>query len=365
MNDNSLVISKIIARPVSVPFRIPPKSASGTISDAALVLIDIETNQEIVGRAYLFAYSKMMLKPTVTCVEALNNILVGEKLAPFEIDTFLRNKLRLQNTGGILGQALAGIDMAVWDAFAQHLGQPLAQVLGGEAKPVKAYNSCGLWIQDPKEIADEALQLLEEGGFKAIKARVGRENFEEDLSAIRNIKQAISEEILLMCDFNQSLNVNEAVYRCKALDCEGLYWIEDPIRHDNYEGCAKIAAEVSTPLQIGENLINIYEMQKAVDAMAGDYYMPDVQRIGGVTGWLRAASIAHVNDIDLSSHLFPEISCHLLCVTPTCHWLEYMDWATPILQNPLIIKDGLAMTPDTPGTGVNWDETAIEKYLVN
>jgi len=148
------------------------------------------------------------------------------------------------------------------------------------------------------------------------------------------------------------------------LDDEGLAWIEEPIRHDDYAGCARIAAELRTPVQIGENLLNTFELVKALDARAMDYVMPDVQRIGGVTGWLRAAAIAHAYGIDMSSHLFPEYSAHLLAVTPTCHWLEYMDWADPLLQEPIVIRNGHALIPDRPGSGITWNEDAVKRYAV-
>ncbi len=105
-------------------------------------------------------------------------------------------------------------------------------------------------------------------------------------------------------------------------------------------------------------------MQKAIEARAADFYMPDVQRIGGVTGWLRASALAHVHDLAMSSHLFPEISCHLLAITPTCHWLEYMDWADEILANPIRIESGHAVIPDRPGCGIEWDEGAVRACLV-
>ena len=142
-----------------------------------------------------------------------------------------------------------------------------------------------------------------------------------------------------MCDFNQRLTVNEAIQRGRVLDDEGLYWIEEPVRHDDYEGYARIAAEVQTPIQTGENLVDTFEMADAIAARSLDFVMPDVQRIGGVTGWLRAAALAHAHGIEMSSHLFPEFSVHLLVVTPTCHWLEYMDWAAPVLQEPLRVKE--------------------------
>jgi mandelate racemase len=229
-------------------------------------------------------------------------------------------------------------------------------------RPVRAYNSCGLWIKDPALLADEAAELLAEGGYSAVKLRIGRPSFKDDLTAVRNVKKRIGDDVSLMTDFNQSQTVNEAIRRGRALDDEGLYWIEEPVRHDNYAGCAKVALEVKTPIQIGENLLSTFEMQKAIEAKAAEYYMPDVQRIGGVTGWMHAAALAHAHHLEMSSHLFPEISAHLLAVTPTCHWLEYMDWANPILQEPFEVKNGSVIIPDRPGAGIAWNEQAVQRF---
>jgi mandelate racemase len=165
-------------------------------------------------------------------------------------------------------------------------------------------------------------------------------------------------------DFNQGLTIVEAIRRGQALDDEGLYWIEEPIVYDDLEGCAKVAAEVATPIQIDENFYGPISMEKAIVAEAMGYVMPDVERIGGVTGWLRAAALAEGAGIEMSTHLMPEVSCHLLAVTPTAHWLEYVDWAAPILATPLRPVDGRIAIPDVPGTGIDWDEDAVKKYQV-
>jgi mandelate racemase len=210
-------------------------------------------------------------------------------------------------------------------------------------------------------LADEAEALLGEG-FHAIKLRVGRDDFEQDLAAVRAVKQRVGDRATVMCDFNQRLTVSEAIRRVRALDGEGLYWIEEPVRHDDYEGYARIAAEAATPIQTGENLVDTFEMARAIALRSLDFVMPDVQRIGGVTGWLRAAALAHAHGIEMSSHLFPEFSLHLLGVTPTCHWLEFMDWAAPLLREPVQVKDGVARIPDRPGVGIEWNEEAVARY---
>ena len=357
-------IRNIRARPVLAPFKRPPMSASGAIPTAALVLVDLETDQGITGRSYVFGYAAWSLKPIVQCLEAMSDMVKGDPLAPFEVEAKLRKRLLLLGTPGLAGIALAGVDMCAWDAFAQTQGLPLVKALGGEVRPVRAYNSGGLWIQPVEKLADEAEELLAEGGFPAVKLRLGRDDPAQDLAAARAVRKRIGDQIALMSDFNQRLSVNEAILRGRMLDDEGLYWIEEPVRHDDYAGYARICAELQTPIQSGENLLNTYEMYEAIVSESLDYVMPDVQRIGGVTGWLRAAALAHVHGIEMSSHLFPEYSSHLLAVTPTCHWLEYVDWANPILAEPAQVKDGHVLIPDGPGVGIRWNEEAVKRYAV-
>jgi mandelate racemase len=259
--------------------------------------------------------------------------------------------------------AMAGIDMAAWDALGQALNQPLARLLGAKPRPVPAYNSKGLGIQPLQKLEAEAVELVEEG-FRAVKLRLGRADARQDIEALRAVKKAVGPDITLMVDFNQGLSVAEAIKRGRMIDEEGgVYWIEEPIRADDFAGCSEIRRQIHTPIQIGENFMGPEQMAQALAAGACDYVMPDAERIGGVTGWMRAAALAQGAGMEMSSHLFPEVSCHLLCATPTCHWLEYVDWADPILERPLQIRDGHAPVPETPGTGIKWDEKAVKQYL--
>ena len=349
------------ARPVLAPFNRPPVSASGAIARAALVLFDLETDAGVTGRSYVFGFAPWTLPSIVGCAQGLFEMVKGDALAPFEIEAKLRRQLTLLDSPGLVGLALAGIDMAAWDALAQAQHVPLVRLLGGTVKSIPAYNSTGLWLGPVETLADEAEALLAEG-FTAVKLRVGRDDFSRDLAAVRAVKKRIGDGATLMCDFNQRLTVNEAIRRARALDGEGLYWIEEPVRHDDYEGYARIAAEVATPIQTGENLVDTFEMARAIALRSLDFVMPDVQRIGGVTGWLRAGALAHALGIEMSSHLFPEFSLHLLGVTPTAHWLEFMDWAAPLLREPVRVKDGFAEIPDRPGVGIEWNEEAVERY---
>ena len=363
MQQPLLSVRSITVRAVAAPMSLPLRTSSGAITTAPLVLLDLNTNEGIIGRSYLFAVNKSNLKPIAALVEAMAELIAGDPLAPFDIEKKLRQKYTLLGVHNIVLFAIAGIDMAVWDAYAIALGQPLVNVLGGRPRPVRAYNSKGLGVMPPAEVAREAEMLIGEG-FSAAKIRVGRPNAIDDIAAIRAVRKAVGDGVTLMCDFNQALSVNEAIRRGRMLDDEGLYWIEEPTRADDFDGNRRIAAALDTPVQIGENFMGPEQMAQALRAGACDYVMPDAQRIGGVTGWMRAAALAQGEGIEMSSHLFPEVSAHLLAVTPTCHWLEYVDWASPILQQPVRIKDSHILIPDRPGTGIEWDEDAVRKFAV-
>jgi len=357
-------IRSIRARAVAAPIKRPLATSVGTVSAAALLLLDLETDSGIVGRSYLFAIGKHNLAPLAKLVEAMAEMVKGDEVAPFELERKLRGRYTLLGVHNIVLFAMAGIDMAAWDAFAQSLELPLARVLGAAPRPILAYNSKGLGILRESELAREARELLAVG-FRAVKLRLGRADAAEDLRALRAVKKEIGADVTLMVDFNQGLTVAEAIRRGRMIDDEGgVYWIEEPVRADDHAGCARVAREVHTPIQIGENFMGPEQMGQALAAGACDYVMPDAERIGGVTGWMRAAALAQAAGVEMSSHLFPEVSSHLLAATPTCHWLEYVDWASAILERPAELKDGQVIIPAEPGVGIRWNETAVERYLV-
>jgi mandelate racemase len=208
-------------------------------------------------------------------------------------------------------------------------------------------------------VAAESIELRDEGGFTGLKLRLGRDRLRDDLETIEAVRNAVGDDTALMIDFNQGLNLADALQRCHAIDNLGLTWIEEPIVYDNFDGFAQLAAELKTPIQIGENFYGPRDVHAALQKKACDFVMPDFMRIGGVTGWLRAAAIAGAAGIPVSTHLYPEVAAHVMRVTETAHWLEWQDWADPILLKPYDIKDGLLHIPNVPGVGLEWNEDAI------
>ena len=357
-----LTIRALRVRAVNVPMRLPLQTANGTVGIAPLALIDLLTGEGVTGCAYLFCYTPLVLQPVVHLLTNLEPLIQGDAVLPLELDRKLRGQFRLLGAKGLTGMAMAGIDMAAWDALAKAQGVPLARALGGALRPIPAYNSCGLGLIGADRAAAEAQQLAT--GFPAIKVRLGYPDLQTDLAVVRAVRRSIGDAVQLMSDYNQALTVPEALRRVQALDDEGLAWIEEPTLADDFAGHARITARARTAIQMGENWWGPHEMAAGLAAGASNLGMPDAMKIGGVTGWQRAAALADAAGLPISSHLFPEISVHLLAASPSAHWLEYVDWAAPILQQPLTIGNGCAMAPDTPGTGIAWDEAAVARHLV-
>jgi mandelate racemase len=358
---NELTVRAIRAVAVEVPLRFVLGTSAAAVRAAPLLLVDVETEEGITGRTYLFCYVRAAAPAIVSLLGAVEAAVRGRRVVPAERWAQLAKQFRLIGVQGIVRMAMAAFDTACWDALAIAAKAPLVEYLGGARRPIPAYNSCGLGLMPAAALADEAEKLLE-GGFGAVKLRLGYPTLAEDIAALHAVKQRVPAAIRIMVDFNQALSVDEALKRGRALDAEGVYWIEEPIRHDDYRGAAALARELVTPIQIGENFSEPHSMAEALEMQACDYAMPDLERIGGVTGWRGAAALAAARAVPMSSHLFPEVSAHLLAATPTAHWLEYVDWAGAIVEEPLAIVDGHALIPARPGNGLAWNKEAVARY---
>jgi mandelate racemase len=352
-------IRSLRARAVRVPMAQPHQTASGAVSESPLVLVDVVTSHAVQGHGIVFTYTPAALKPTADLVQNLAPLVEGEELAPAAVAQKLADRFRLLGTQGLLGMALAGIDMALWDALARTHSTSLLALLGCTSRPSPAYGTVGY---DGETSSAKAAEEWARRGFTGVKAKIGYPTVSEDLAVIHAIRRAVGPNVAIMVDYNQSLTPADAIERLRHLDDEGLTWIEEPTFAHDYQGHAQIAREIRTPIQCGENWWGVPDMQHAIEAHASDYMMPDVMKIGGVTGWLRAAALGEAHSIRLSSHLWPETNAQLLCATPTAHWLEYADWWNPIVREPLLIEDGMARPDGVIGTGVEWNEEAASRF---
>lgn len=357
----AMQITALTTRCALAPLPRPIRTASGAIDRFPVVLLDLHTDTGVTGRAYVQSYLPALLPALDHTLRGLASMLVGQPLQPRALHALLSMRLRLLGTRGLAGIALSGLDMAAWDAWARAQGQPLAVALGAPLRPLKAYLSEGLY--DAASVAS-VCEAAQAGGYAGLKVKLGFPSFAEDLAVVRQAQRLLGGHVALMVDYNQSLDLPEALRRCRALDDEGLTWIEEPVAAEDHAGCARIAAAIATPLQVGENFNGLYDMAASADAQASSFVMPDVQFIGGVTGWLEAAALARRHGLPMSSHLFVEASAQLLCATPTAHWIEVLDAAAGLRASSLRIEGGCLVPSAAPGMGMDWDEEAVARYAV-
>ena len=363
MRDNpadgkTLTIRSVTARAVTVPLARPIRTAVGTIPAAPLVLIDVRTAEGVTGSAYLFGYAPVTLAPLVKLIEDIGASLAGKPVAPAARMREFDRRFRLLGWEGLVGMAVNGLDRAFWDARGKAANLLLVQLLGGAARPLPAYDSYGIF--DPKE-DEAAIRRSVESGFRAIKIKIGDGDLARDAAAVKAVRAIVGPEVALMVDFNQSLDPPEACRRIERLMQYDLHWVEEPVAHEDLAGHALVRAKTGQRIQTGENWWFGRDMAKAIAAGASDFAMLDVMKIGGVTGWLGAMGQAEAASLPVSSHIFVEASAHLLAVTPTAHWLEYLDIAGAILAAPLEPQNG-TVTARGPGLGIDWDEKKVSLY---
>jgi mandelate racemase len=358
-----LTIRSVDVRAVMVPLNRTPVLKHISLPPRwPIILIDLHMQEGVVGRSYLQPYLPNGVHYIAAVIRDLVERFKGKPANPVDLFRQMRQGLSPLGLEGITLAAVSGLDMAIWDALAKAAQLPLARYLGGSVGPVKAYNSNGLWLIDPSEVARETEELIAEGQFTALKLRLGRDSLAQDVASIEVARRAGGESLQLMADFSQVHTMDEAIARCRALDSEGLYWMEEPIACDNLSGLAQLRRRLATPIQVGENFWGPRALQVALELDATDFVMPDLMRIGGVTGWMRAAGIAAAKGVPVSTHLYPEFSAHLMRVTENAHWLEWCDWADAILAEPFEVRNGEVQIPERPGSGIEWNESAITKY---
>src|SRR6202049_4825765 len=289
MSTTTATIRSVKARAVVAPISRPVKNAFGIIEAAPLVLIDVATDQGVTGHSYIFAYTKLTLAPLVHLIEQIGRDLAGKAIAPYDLMATMDAKFRLLGWQGLVGMAVSGLDMAYWDALGQIAGRPLAELLGGSPKPIRAYDSYG--VVDPT--ADEkALRRSLDQGFRGIKIKGGDGDAANDERVVRGVRALLGPDVALMIDFNQSLDPEQAISRIERLEPYGLHWIEEPVPQENLSGHAKVRETSPTPIQAGENWWFPRALAEAIAAGASDFIMPDLMKVGGVTGWLQVASQA-------------------------------------------------------------------------
>lgn len=359
----ALTIRSVEIRAVDAPMDPPLRNSLNVIDRAPLIIAEIQTEEGPRGTAYAFAYAPAALGPLAALTRNIGTSLIGRSVAPVTLWDELQNGHRLLGAEGLVEMAISVLDMALWDALAKSAQLPLARLLGGDLTPLPAYGSLRGW--GPAMVAEEAGRTVAALGVRAVKFKLGAPRLADDIATIRAVREAVGGEVEILVDYNQGLDRPEALRRGLAVQAEGVRWIEEPLHVTDDEGLAWLSNQLEVPIQGGENWWGVTGMARSLAARATDLCMPDVMKMGGVTGFLRGMALAGAHRVPLSSHIFIEASAHLLSVSPNRHYLEHLDVAGVLLKEPLVVKDGHALIPGRHGLGLDWDQDALRRYAVN
>lgn len=349
-------VTRVDTRQVTVKLRQPIVSALGSIQCFGAVLVFVHTDEGIIGENLVFTLNDRHTRVLRHMVEELADMIIGHD-AGHIADFWSRawKDLNFFGQKGITVMGISAIDGALWDAAGKASSLPLYRMLGGMSNRVPTYHSGGLWLHSSiDELAREAQDMLD-AGFRAVKMRLGSPDPLQDVERVKAVREAIGPYTGLMADANQGLNESQAIRLGKMLEEYNLAWYEEPLPAWDLEGLARVAAELDTPIASGETEYTRYGFRQMLELRSADILMPDLQRVGGVSEFLRVAHLASGFDIPVSSHLFSHTSLQILGAVPNAIYLEYMPWFSELYQEQIEIEDGRVVVPERPGWGFTFD----------
>ena len=358
----SQVNARILQTPADSPLvlGLPPDNAT-----REFVTVEILTDDGIEGIGVTF-FGGALVKALKAAVEALAELVVGED--PLRVEAIaakLRRAAISAGPAGVFTLALSAIDIALWDIKGKALGLPVSRLLGGYRDRVPTYASGALMRPHPLDYIVKTGPRLVEMGFRQMKTQLGAEpSVKVALERIRVQREAIGDEIDLMCDINQLWSVNQAIEIGRRLEEYHLFWLEDVTTHDDYQGLARVADALTTPIAAGEYVYGIAPFRQLLENRSIDIVMIDLLRVGGITQFVKVAGMAEAFNLPVVSHLIPEIQVHLIAAIPNGLTVEYMPWTLRLYEETPAIIDGQLVVPDKPGLGLAFDKAAIAKYQV-
>jgi L-alanine-DL-glutamate epimerase-like enolase superfamily enzyme len=259
---------------------------------------------------------------------------------------------------GVATQALAAIDIALWDLKARRADLPLSKLIGSHRDSVRTYNTSGGFLHAPIDEVKERASESVAAGIGGIKIKVGQPDMKIDLQRLAAVREHLGDDVPLMVDANQQWDRASALRFGRAVEDLNLVWIEEPLDAYDAEGHAQLAAALDTPIATGEMLSSVAEHVRLIEARAADIIQPDAPRVGGITPFLRLATLADHAGLQLAPHFAMEIHLHLAACYPREPWVEHFEWLDPLFNERLETRDGRMVVPDRPGLGFTLSEQA-------
>jgi L-alanine-DL-glutamate epimerase-like enolase superfamily enzyme len=329
------------------------------------VTLELGTDEGIQGVGITF-FGAALTNALRSAVDTLAGLVIGRDPMPVEaIAGDLRAAASGSGPGGIFTLALSAVDMALWDIKGKALNVTVCSLLGGYNDRAPTYASGALMRPMNLEYLAETGPRLVDMGFKQMKTQMGAEpTAAKEVDRMRVMREAVGPDIDLMCDINQLWNVNQAIQIGKRVEEYDLFWLEDVVAQDDYQGLARVADALTTPIAAGEYVYGITPFRQMLENRSIDIVMIDLLRVGGITQWKKVAGMAEAFNIPVVSHLVPEIHVHLVSAIPNGLTIEYMPWTQRLWEEMPQMENGDLVVPQKPGLGLEFSQDAIKQYQV-
>jgi L-alanine-DL-glutamate epimerase-like enolase superfamily enzyme len=356
------VTTRVISTPADNPLVVGLPAPTDT---REFVTLELGTDQGLVGIGLTF-FGGALTPALKAAVDGLAGLVVGDDPRHVEaIAAKLRRAAGGSGPGGIFSLALSAVDTACWDLKGKAVGQSVCALLGGLRTRVPTYASGALMRPHPVRYLAEAGPRLVGMGFRQMKMQCGSEpTVAASVERVRIMREAIGPDIDLMCDINQLWSVNQAIEVGRRIEPYHLFWLEDPVAHDDFAGLARVADALTAPVAAGEYHYGIVPFRHMLEARSIDIVMIDLLRVGGITQWMKVAGMAEAFNLPVVSHLVPEIHVHLIAAIPNGLTVEYMPWTLALFEEPPALAAGHLTVPDKPGLGLAFDPATLKRYQV-
>lgn len=263
--------------------------------------------------------------------------------------------------GAITCLALSAIDTALWDLRCRRLQMPLWKLAGGAQTRVPVYNTEGGWLQlEVDSLVEHALQARADG-FRGVKMKVGKPHVHEDVQRLQAVRNAVGSDFELMVDANQCFDVPEAIRRARHFEALDLAWFEEPLPAEDLGGHVRLSDSTSLPIAVGESIYSIQHFREYLQRGACSIVQADVARIGGITPWLKVAHLAESFNVPICPHFLMELHVSLCAAVPNSPWVEYIPQLDSITHSRIVLQDGYAVPPDSPGIGIDWNWDEVDR----
>ena len=356
------VVEAVTTTRVTVPIAGGIVLSTGPLDAVTAVLVEVRTDEGVVGQGFAYTLDATRGAALELIVQSLVPALLGAPVdAPAERWADMIAAPNALGATGATMVAVAAIDTAVWDAAARTADEPLHRLLGSVRSEISTYASSGLWLSTPiAELAAEAQRHVD-AEFTAVKLRLGHDPA-TDLARVAAVREAVGPAVAIHVDANQQFGVADAIARAGRLADLGVVWFEDPVPARDLDALAEVRAASSVDVVAGETAFGPAEARAMLGADAVDIVMPDLQRIGGITGFLQTADAAAAAGRPMSTHFFTEYSVSLAGSVAGMTSIEHIDWFVDLFEERVEIVDGRIQIPNRPGIGFRFDADFVEAH---